>query len=133
MRYMNITLPVSKVRPYMQKKLQKLQEIVVENEQKMQQLEENYQEDLRLYRETPWYKKLFRSQPEPPSAGYLTLYSIHENWKRHAEERAKEVRILLSTLDYASEVLLTDKDIEYYGIDLSKEGIEKVRESLRGA
>lgn len=130
---MNITLPVAQVRPYMLKKLQKLQEIVADNEQKMQELEKNYQEDLRLYSEIPWYKKLFRSQPEPPAAGFLTLHSIHENWKRHAEERSKEVRILLSTLDYAQEVLLTDKDIEYYGIDLSKEGIEKVRESLRGA
>ncbi|MCY8890366.1 hypothetical protein P8918_13735 [Bacillus spizizenii] len=127
---MRITLPTDNVRPFVVKKLHDLKEHVSEGEDELQRLQNNYQNRIDEYREMNWLKRFVVSKPEYDSVESTLTYQIRKKLLTDTKRQVAKLEKLLSTLEYTKELQLTDSDIRYYEIDLSKEGLQEVRESL---
>ena len=112
---MKMTLPAQEVKPYISKKLTAINENLSNLEKEALELDLAYQEELEKHQRS-FFRRFVLRKPEPPVGRRFWLIATQTGLQK---ERIK-VSNILSTLDYTSEVELTDKDIEYYGINLFK-------------
>ncbi|EOO44423.1 hypothetical protein [Bacillus cereus] len=113
---MKVTLSVGHVKPYIIKKINYLKELVEMLNEELEQADETYKKKLSKYEQKHPLIRFFTSKPEHPDKGFISGYTIVKVRKENVEKKIDHISCLLSSLEYASKIVLDEKDVSYYEI-----------------
>lgn len=116
---MNISLPVDVVKPYMVRKLNRIEQDLHDKEEQIQAVVHAYEKELEKYNRTPAFIRIFKDKPQHPKIDMNCMaYDILQFHKTAILSHYDKLKNLLSVIEHTDTVTLSDEEIAYYGIEL---------------
>lgn len=117
---MLIPMSVTDFRPYVEQKIKQLRKEIEQYDNKMQQEYIQYENETNKYYSKPWFIRLFMRTPKNPR---LSIFSDTFFLESKLSQKKSELELLeqvLLSLSEREKIYISERDIEYFGINAEK-------------
>jgi hypothetical protein len=117
---MLIPMSVTDFRPYVEQKIEQLRKEIEQYDNKIQQEYIQYENETNKYYSKPWFIRLFMRTPKNPRLDIFSDTFILEGKLSHKKSELELLEQVLLSLSEREKVYISERDIEYLGINAKK-------------